>query len=37
MSRENGKGTALRVAAIGDVHASPGTKGRWRDMLAPAH
>ncbi|MGE3743044.1 MAG: metallophosphoesterase, partial [Geminicoccaceae bacterium] len=24
----------LRVAAIGDVHASPGAKGRWRDTLA---
>jgi Icc-related predicted phosphoesterase len=24
----------LRVAAIGDVHASPTATGRWRDMLA---
>lgn len=29
-SRKNGK---LRVAAIGDVHASPNARGRWRDML----
>ena len=26
----------LRVAAIGDVHASPNAKGRWRDTLAEA-
>jgi Icc-related predicted phosphoesterase len=28
------KATALRVAAIGDVHASAAAKGRWRDMLS---
>ncbi len=28
--RPNGR---LRVAAIGDVHASPTARGRWRDML----
>jgi Icc-related predicted phosphoesterase len=27
-------GERLRVAAIGDVHASPNAKGRWRDTLA---
>jgi Icc-related predicted phosphoesterase len=27
-------GGRLRVAAIGDVHASPNAKGRWRDTLA---
>jgi len=27
-------GGRLRVAAIGDVHASPTAKGRWRDTLA---
>ena len=25
---------ALRVAAIGDVHASPTARGRWRDVMA---
>jgi Icc-related predicted phosphoesterase len=31
---DGGTGERLRVAAIGDVHASPNAKGRWRDTLA---
>jgi Icc-related predicted phosphoesterase len=35
MSAAKGKdGGRLRVAAIGDVHASPNARGRWRETLA---
>lgn len=33
MSKKGGK-PGLKVAAIGDVHASPAAPGRWRDTLA---